>query len=282
MGPGASCCPAACLTASPLVSVLFAAEDPLRHLAGPPLSAQPSHPCSTRLGACSQGVLVHLRCQSFSGLGPSAAPGPPVTVLGLGSPRQPDSSLTLAPIPSWTQHRWGLGALGWTEPGVALWARAPGGSRGGVHSGTILNKDPGWGGRLIHSFSGQESLSQLGLLETGAPVPPPTCPLRGAGSVPTAQQQELWAVNQARGGRGCACSFLAALTARPGLRCQRHPCQVGREPHPCRPCFPLNPRPWPPGQLGWGLSAWGGFGGLSAATQAPPTGWAPQPLPGLP
>lgn len=122
---------------------------------------------------------MHLRCQSFGGLGPSAAPGPPVTVLGLGSPRQPDSSLTLAPIPSWTQHRWGLGALGWTEPGVALWARAPGGSRGGVHSGTILNKDPGWGGRLIHSFSGQESLSQLGLLETGAPVPPPHLSFKG-------------------------------------------------------------------------------------------------------
>lgn len=95
----------------------------------------------------------------------------PVTVLGLGSLRQPDSSLTLAPIPSWTQHR--RGALGCREPGVALWVRVPGGSRGGVHPGALLNKDPGWGGRLIHSFSGQESLSQLGLLETGVPVPAP-------------------------------------------------------------------------------------------------------------
>lgn len=33
---------------SPPVFILFAAEDPLLRPAGPPLSAQPSHPCSTR------------------------------------------------------------------------------------------------------------------------------------------------------------------------------------------------------------------------------------------
>lgn len=68
------CCLPHCV--SPRVSVLFAAEDPLRHPVGPPLSAQLSHPCSTRQGACSQGVLVRLWCRSFGGLGPSAASGP--------------------------------------------------------------------------------------------------------------------------------------------------------------------------------------------------------------
>lgn len=33
---------------SPSVFILFAVEDPLLRPAGPPLSAQPSHPCSTR------------------------------------------------------------------------------------------------------------------------------------------------------------------------------------------------------------------------------------------
>lgn len=74
VGLGLHCCPASCLTGvSPSLSVfiLFAAEDPRLRPAGPPLSAQPSRPCSTRLrGACSRGVLVHLWCWSFSGLGP--------------------------------------------------------------------------------------------------------------------------------------------------------------------------------------------------------------------
>lgn len=70
----------------PSVFILFAAEDPLLRPAGPPLSAQPSHPCSTRpRGACSQGVFAHPLCRSFGGLGPSAAPDPVIHVPGPGS-----------------------------------------------------------------------------------------------------------------------------------------------------------------------------------------------------
>lgn len=57
------------------VFILFAAEDPRLRPAGLPLFAQPSRPCSTRLwgGGMFSGVLVHPRCRSFSGLGPSTS-----------------------------------------------------------------------------------------------------------------------------------------------------------------------------------------------------------------
>lgn len=84
-GLGLHCCPAFSLTGiSPSLSVfiLFAAEDPRLRPAGPPLSAQPSHPCSTRLrGECSRGVLVHL------GAGASVV-WAPLPLLALPSPCQ--------------------------------------------------------------------------------------------------------------------------------------------------------------------------------------------------
>ena len=89
-GLGHHRCPACSLTAiSPSLSVfiLFAAEDPRLRPAGPPLSAQPSHLCSTRLqGHFLGGFLVHPWCRSFSGVGPSAASGPPTPAPEPGSP----------------------------------------------------------------------------------------------------------------------------------------------------------------------------------------------------
>lgn len=72
----------ASLPSTSLLFTLFAAEErPLRP-AGPPLSAQPSHPCSTRLqgGHVLGGPRAPTVQESFGGLGPITAP-----MLGPGS-----------------------------------------------------------------------------------------------------------------------------------------------------------------------------------------------------
>lgn len=114
------------------------AEDPLLRPAGPPLSAQPSHPCSTRPwgGHVPRGSShTHPHRAGASGVW-----APPLS-LALSSACQdqapcgqpPDSSLTLAPYPQLdtalnegAPEPWGRGGS-W---GVALWGMEPQGSRG--------------------------------------------------------------------------------------------------------------------------------------------------------
>lgn len=63
----------------------------------------------------------------------------------------PDSSLTLAPIPSWTQQALKkeprspeAGGGSWA---IALWGMEPQGHRGGSALGTVSNEHPGPGAR---------------------------------------------------------------------------------------------------------------------------------------